>query len=475
MINELIKQGESKTVEFKERLPNGMQLAKTVSAFANRAGGQIIIGVSDNLSICGLDFNTLDETMDRISNMIHDHVVPMLLPEIFTYYYEKKALIVIKVFPGNATPYYLKSKGKQSGTYIRVGATNKQADLEMIQELERNRLNISYDEDISDEINATDLERLTQMLTDVLRKEISHKHLENLKLIKKSGDQTYFTHAADILIGKPDNCVIYCARFSDDSATEFYDRKEYRGNLIEQVDRVIVFLKNHLNLKGTISTGSLIRKDEMELPETILREAVINAVIHRDYSISGASIKVAVYDNRIDIISPGGLPKTITIEEIYAGRSEIRNKIIARIFKEAGLIEAWGSGIVRMVEICRAKGLGLPIIKEDGLFVCLTLPRRLSMLLSDSHKPKIIINRTGLSKSEIVAEENRQIFEVIKSNAYISQAEIAQLLDISESAVFRRLQALQGQGLIKRSGSKKTGHWVVIGKHLNTSPILKNL
>lgn len=143
------------------------------------------------------------------------------------------------------------------------------------------------------------------------------------------------------------------------------------------MNSAIGFIKSHINIAGIIKGSGLKRKDVLEIPEEVFREAILNAIIHRDYAISGSDIKVAVYNSRIDIVSPGGLPKSITIEEIYVGRSEIRNKVIARIFREAGIIEQWGSGIPRIREACQQEGLKAPELSEDGMFVKLTIFRKI--------------------------------------------------------------------------------------------------
>ncbi|MHB1377836.1 MAG: RNA-binding domain-containing protein, partial [Candidatus Humimicrobiaceae bacterium] len=343
MIKELINGGESKTVEFKEDFPQKNQISKTVCAFANRAGGYIVVGVNDRGDVKGLSNDLLDEYLDRISNIVHDSVYPMLIPELYTYKIDNKNVIVVQVYPGNMPPYYIKSDGKLKGTYIRVGKTNKQADSEMIQELERRRVNKTFDEDISREADEGSISNLIRILENALVKEVTKEKLENLNLLIAVGDVKYLSNAALIVLGEMDNCRIKCARFTGDSVLDFIDRKEYSGNLFGQLNSAIGFIKSHINIAGVISGSGLRRKDVLEIPEEVFREAVLNAIVHRDYSISGSDIKIAVYNSRIDVISPGGLPKSITVEEIYAGRSEIRNKIIARIFREAGIIEQWGS------------------------------------------------------------------------------------------------------------------------------------
>ena len=456
MIRELINSGESKKVEFKQDLSQKNQIPKTVCAFANRAGGYIIIGVSDDGDVVGVDDELLEDYLDRIANIIHDKVYPMVMPELYTYRINNKSVIVIQIYPGNAPPYYLKSEGKLKGTYVRVGKTNKQADIEMLQELERRRLNKSFDEDINREADSESIDKLARLLGNVLERDITDEKLKNLNLIVPSGDQWYLTNASLILMGQMDNCCIKCARFAGDMAIDFIDLKEYTGDIFGQLYSVIGFIKNHINMSGVISGSGLKRKDIFEIPEEVLREAVVNALVHRDYSISGSDIKIAVYNSRIDIISPGGLPKAITVDEIYAGRSELRNKTIARIFREAGIIEQWGSGIPRIRNICRREGIKPPEISEDGMFVKLTIYRR-NNRYTLHESPAVYF--TSTSKTNEIVKEKEMIYGLVKEKGDYTLKEIAEIAGISEQSAQRRLDALQKDNRIIRAGSKKKGVW----------------
>lgn len=459
MIKELINGGESKTVEFKEDFPQKNQISKTVCAFANRAGGYIVVGVNDRGDVKGLSNDLLDEYLDRVSNIVHDSVYPMLIPELYTYKIDNKNVIVVQVYPGNMPPYYIKSDGKLKGTYIRVGKTNKQADSEMIQELERRRVNKTFDEDISREADEGSISNLIRILANASVKEVTKEKLENLNLLIAVGDVKYLSNAALIVLGEMDNCRIKCARFTGDSVLDFIDRKEYSGNLFNQLNSAIGFIKSHINIAGVISGSGLRRKDVLEIPEEVFREAVLNAIVHRDYSISGSDIKIAVYNSRIDVISPGGLPKSITVEEIYAGRSEIRNKIIARIFREAGIIEQWGSGIPRIREACEQKGLKTPEISENGMFVKLTIYRRIKETEMNGKNAQSTIK---ISKGSKIGEEKERVYQLIKENGNCTVNDISRLISISEASVQRRLESLQKENRIRRLGSKKSGEWKII-------------
>lgn len=459
MIDTLIEIGESKTVEFKEIYPQKNQIEKTVCAFANRAGGYILIGVKDDGEIVGVDRELAEEYLEKIPNFLHDNVFPMMIPEIYTYNIGNKIVVVIQIYPGNRTPYYIKSKGKAKGTYVRVGRTNKLADDELLNELERRRYNKTFEEDTFREMTNIDFDNLKLTLEDILDKEITYEKLNNLHLVEKVGNISYLTNAGGIILGELTNCNIKCARFSGDSVINFIDKKEFSGDIISQLLNTINFIKNHINTAGIIKGSGLKRVDVQEIPDEVLREAVVNAIIHRDYSISGSDIKVAVYNEKIEIISPGGLPKTITVEEIYAGRSEIRNKIISKIFLRSGLIEQWGSGIPRMREMCKGIGLVEPELSEDGMFVKLTIHRaKHNTLLIKEDKVEY------LSKSSKMQSQKEEIMTLIDHKPELTVKEIGNKLNISLATVQRRLASLQSEGELLRVGSKKVGYWKVLKK-----------
>jgi len=458
MIADMIRQGESKTLEFKAEFPQKNQIAKTVCAFANRAGGYIIIGINDNGDVIGVEKDLIADYIDRIANIIHDSVFPMVLPEIYTYKISNKMVIIIRVFIGNTPPYYLKSDGRLKGTYLRVGKSNKLADRDMIRELERVSLKLTYDTDFYKPFNNEELNQLTDILEKPFERIIPKSELQKFGLISDNGSELYFTNAASIILGKGEHCKINCARFLGDSVVDFFDKKEFSGDIFSQIEGVIGFFKNHLNIAGIITGSGLKRNDSLEIPEEVLREAIINAVIHRDYSILGASIKVAIFNSSIEITSPGGLIRTITVEEIYQGLSEVRNSALAKVFAEAGLIELWGSGIPRIREMCAKIGLQEPELCEAGLFVRLTIYRR---------GDKVYVQEVGekynsdISKTTLVNREMEQIQSILKEDGTLTVKEISDRLGISVAAVQRRLESLQKMKRIKRVGSKKTGWWRV--------------
>ncbi|MBN2824163.1 MAG: putative DNA binding domain-containing protein [Campylobacterales bacterium] len=345
-IKELINNGETKRLEFKAQLPKNEAIVKTIIAFSNTSGGKLIIGVRDDREIVGIEDDDIFELKDRVSSLIFDSCYPNILPEIYTLNIDNRLLLVIEVFRGNLLPYYLKSEGKNQGTYIRIGATNRQASFENIVELERQRRNI-YNE------------------FEKIGKSCDSKKLQNMKLIKEVNGRLMPSNALGIVLGKFDNVMIKCARFKGTTMEHFIDKKEFSGTLFEILEDAIKFLQNHLHLSATIE--GLRRVEEYEIPLIALREIVLNAIIHRDYT-RNSDIKIAIYDDMVEIISVGGFVNGLTIEEIGNGRSELRNKVVANLFKELQLIESWGSGLEKVRNSCEQQGITFALA-EKGSFV----------------------------------------------------------------------------------------------------------
>jgi len=371
-IKQWIEKGEGKTIEFKRTLPDGNHIAKTVIAFSNMAGGKIIIGIEDKTAkVIGINDDEAMDFPDKISNIIHERCHPFILPEIYLVYINDAKVLVVEVFPGALKPYYLKNKGKRDGTYIRVGATNKKADMEMIMELERQKRNISFDEELDYELDekSLDMERLKSDFHRYTGRSLSQNDLLNLKILKEEHGKIYPTIGGLLLAGKTNYLEygrIKCARFKGTNMDIFIDQKEFTGPLYQQVEEAMKFAHIFIALSGKVE--GLQRIDRYEVPLEVIREAVVNAVVHRDYSISGSDIKFAIFDDRIEVTSPGDLPRSLEIEDIIAGRSEIRNKVIARFFKEIEFIEQWGSGIRKMLRLLKQDGLPDPQFRESGLF-----------------------------------------------------------------------------------------------------------
>jgi len=349
------QQPESRRMEFKEAFPKGDQLARTVVAFANGAGGKIVFGVrNEPREILGIADDELFSLEEKVSNHIFDRCTPAIIPEIYIQAVEGKNLLVVEIFPGSQKPYYIKSKGKYKGTYVRIGSTSRVVSQEMLESLERDKRKISFDAipvyDLSP--GDLDLKRFKEDYKNTSGHALNKEKLKNIGLLVSERDTFCPTHAAVLLSESPARKRLFpyakveCARFKGTDTKVFLDQATIEGPVYAAVEPCLAFIKKNIALSSKI--GEVYREDRWEYPLEAIREAITNAVIHRDYAILGSDIKVAIFDDMLEITSPGPLPGTLPIEELGTGRSEIRNRVLAPIFKDLKLIEAWGTGIQKM-------------------------------------------------------------------------------------------------------------------------------
>ena len=464
MLFKQIMNGESKTLEFKETLPKGNQIAKTAVAFSNYAGGKIVIGITDKREIIGIDSNCdIFKIKESLESQLIDSCSPLINFDIYTENINDKLLIVIEIFPGKMKPYYLKKYGRENGVFLRIGSSNRKANNDNILELERQRANISYDEEIDYNLDFKNLnlDPLKLKFSEV-GKELSFEKMINLGLIIQDGTQIRCTKGLGIILGKYENCEIKCARFKGIDMTYFIDKKEFNSDIFNNIKDIESFLKNHLNLRSEFE--GFQRRDILEIPPLALREAIVNAVVHRDYSNLGRDIKIAIYDHVVEIVSPGCLPNTLTIEEIYFGRSEIRNKVLARIFKELDYIEKWGSGLKRINTLCTESGIEAPTVKETGDSVSIIFKRtdkKTTGKAPDNHRittGKVPDNHRITTGKVSLSEIEKSVFDLIHDK--ITRKEIQNSLNISEGRVREILRTLQEKNFIEKLGSGRNTYYL---------------
>jgi len=375
-IENLLKQPEGKTLEFKRDLSSPKKLMKTLVAFANTAGGRVIIGVDDkNRAPVGV-IHPLDEE-ERLCSMIADAISPRLVPNVEMVTVEKKTLLVVEVFLSGARPHWVRAEGPETGVYVRLGSTNRQADRELIAELRRSVEGIAFDELPMPDLTVADLDLAALKSLFRGKHDLDEKEMQTLRLLTKDQGRLVPTRGAVLICGKerslhfPDAWV-QCGRFIGRDKARIFDHIDLHDHLPQAVDGILLFLKKHA-MRGA-DFSEVRRKDVWSIPLEILREVVINALVHADYSQRGAPLRVAFFDDRIEIENPGILLPGMTIEDMHRGVSKIRNHVIARIFRELNLIEQWGSGIPRILR--EAEKLGLPDLQmeEIGMRVRVTVP-----------------------------------------------------------------------------------------------------
>lgn len=378
MTPEEIKNGESKNVEFKVQLPDdSKKYMKTIVAYANTAGGKIIIGVDDiTKEIIGVDPKSVFQIMDKIANAVSDMCTPQIVPDISFQTVEGKCVVQIEIYPGQNRPYYIRKLGKENGTYVRVAGTSRPVDEAILKDLEYQGTGISFDELVNVETDYDEQDAFT-LCNDIQKyiaesrglsirkvREITVTNLENWGILKKNGQLYVPTNAFILLTNNTFRFAkIQCALFKGENRAVFIDRREFGGPIYTQIEEAYQFVLKHINLGATIE--GIVRKDRYELPPESIREAIINAVCHRSY-LEHSCVQVAVYDNRVEITSPGMLYGGLTMEQAIEGRSKIRNVCIAEAFSRMGIIEQWGTGFQRMIQGCKEYGVQEPEFIDMG-------------------------------------------------------------------------------------------------------------
>lgn len=419
---------ETENIEFKSQVTDNIY--KEVIAFANSDGGVIYIGFDDKGNASGID--NVDETYTRITNGIRDAIMPDVTMFI-KYTLQDKKIIKITVGEGSFKPYYLKSKGlKPSGVYIRQGASSVQASPEQIRQLIKDS-----DGDIFEEMRSIEQNLTFKKAENFFKKykvEFGKEKFRVLGIIDDS--DSLYTNLAKII---SDQCThtIKVAVFGNDTNTEFRDSKEFVGSIFEQLDEVFSYLS--LCNKTTATFKGLERIERTDYPEEALREALLNAIVHRDYSFSG-SIIINVNDNEMEFISIGGLLPGLSPDDIRSGISQPRNKKLAEIFHRLHLIESYGTGIRKIYALYSSCSVQ-PRIEVTFNTFKIVLP---NMNSAEN------LNSTPNGKE--VTPQMQKILDYIDDNGQITDGEIEELLRIKGTRRYNLVKQMEGEKLITTIG-----------------------
>lgn len=454
-IQDLIKQPESKTLEFKRDLSSLRPIVKTVVAFANTAGGMIVVGVEDDGKVIGVDDPFKME--EKITSVIADSIAPLIMPDIEFSTVEDKTLLIIRV-AHTIGPFYLKQAGEPNGILVRLGSTNRQASPQLIDEMYRQRTKQSFDELPCLGTTEKDFDpKLVNIVFDHFEHKPTIAKLKSLGLLVKYGNQTVPSNAGIILFANEEtrfhefaDARVSCARFAGTEKVDFIDRVDIDGGLLTAIEEVPKFVRRNTRMAAEIKT--MRRKDIPEYPTEAVREALLNALMHSDYATRGSRILVAIFSDRMDITNPGMLPLGITLEDFKNGVSSIRNKVIARIFEKMELVEQWGSGYKRIMDICASEGYPEPKWEEFGSAVRVTFyPHPATRILGTEKIPSRdqVGTKSGLSQynAELTDEEKILTF----CNTPRSVIELMELLGWKNRTKFKHkfIKPLIGQEKLK--------------------------
>lgn len=496
MTLEDIKCGESKNIEFKVQLPDdSKKYMKTIVAYANTSGGKIIIGVDDiTRSIVGVEPSSVFQIMDKIANAVSDMCAPQIVPDVTFQTIEGKCIVQIEIYPGQNRPYYIRSMGKENGTYIRVAGTSRPVDEAILKDLEYQGTGKSYDEIVNVEIDYDEKQAL-KLCNDIRKyiaeskelpinkvRKITVTNLENWGILKKNGQSFLTTNAFVLFTNNTFRFAkIQCALFKGEDRAVFIDRREFTGPIYDQIEEAYQFVLKHINLGATID--GIVRKDKYELPPESIREAIINSVCHRCY-LDHSCVQIAIYDNRVEITSPGMLYGGLTVEQAISGRSKIRNVCIAEIFSRMGIIEQWGTGLQRMIRGCREYGVQEPEFVDMGdAFRVIFYRTNIGTDIENMERFAVTdteIENTGIESrmadtenretgTEIIEDEllsvlsdtEKKVAKLILKNPEITQDKMAEVMGMSKNGIRYVMNKLKNKGILVRVGATKKGKWSI--------------
>ena len=411
--------------------------------------------------------------MDAIANAVSDSCEPAIIPDITLQTVDGKTVIVVEISEGRQRPYYIKALGREGGVYVRVAGTTRLADEYMVKELLFEGSNRYYDQALCTGLNITD-EDIDALCKAMKEQAVKNAHNEEQKasikdvgrqqlrswgvLIERDG-KDYPSNAFAILAGNGGlHVATQCGVFKGTTKAVFVDRREYTGPLWEQIDEAFQFVLRNIHLGATIV--GVYRQDIYEIPTDAIRELIINAMVHRSYLDHG-TIQVAVYDNRLEITSPGKLPMGQTLERMKEGYSKIRNEALAHAFSYMNLIEHWGSGIPRIIEKVKAAGLREPEFIGGEVDLRINIYR--GQVDINDVNAKVPDNTDKMPDSDKRVpdkEQEQRIYEYVLKYESITTAKAAEILGVKHRRARAVLMNLINGAYLKKQGAARSTVYV---------------
>ncbi len=428
---DLMRMHESETIELKEIY--APDLKKEVVAFANANGGIIYIGVQDNGEILGLD--NADFVMQHISNAIRENIRPdvSMFTNIEIVQKEDKSIIKITINQGTKKPYYLSDKGlKPSGVYIRSGTTSAPASEDAI------RMMIKMTDGDSFENNRSLIQELA---FSSLNKEMSLRQLEFSQVQMKnlgilSIDDIYTNMG--LLVSDQCKHSIKFAVFQGTDKLVFKDRKELTGSLFDQLADAFKTIDFYNSTKATFH--ELLRTDERDYPEDAVREALLNAIVHREYAFSGSTI-INLYSDRLEIISLGGLVSGMSLEAAMLGASQPRNEKLANLFYRMKLIEAYGTGISKIISCYKGLPTQPKFENVEGAF-------------------RVVLPNVHARSLNAEEEKYLPVLRLFEKQKEITRSDVEEALGVGTTHAVNTLKVMLSKELIKKVGSGRLTRYI---------------
>ena len=432
---------EGKTVELKREYVEDIK--KTVAAFANCDGGTIYIGINNDGSVCGV--SDADATMLRVTNTLRDAIRPDVMMFVDCNYTDMdgKTVVTVTVQRGTARPYYLQGKGiRPEGVYVRQGASTVPASDAAILSMIKETSGDSYEAARS--IN----QQLTFEYCSAFFKkrglELGPQQMRTLHLIGEDGT---FTNLA-FLLSEQCTHTIKAAVFEGSKKTVFKDRTELSGSLLEQLEATFDYINRYNRTRAEFQ--GLDRIESRDYPVAAVREALLNAIIHRDYSFSSSTL-ISIFDDRIEFVSIGGLIKGMSLDDIKLGVSALRNQYLANIFYRLRLIEAYGTGILKINESYSDSPIKPSIETTSNAFKIILPNLNYVKEKNDSARETIRPLKNSTEKEDRV----EAVVSLCQKNGFVIRKDIEQALHISQATAILLLREMVSDGLLVKKGTAK--------------------
>lgn len=431
-------QYESERIEYKSQMTDDVY--KEVIAFANTDGGVIYIGIDDKGNLNGID--NVDETYTRLTNGIHDAIAPDVTMFV-RYLLQDNKVIQIDVGEGSYKPYYLKSKGmKSNGVYVRQGASSVPASPDQIRRMIKDSYGDIFEEmrTVQQELSFEEAERTFK------RYKVDFSEEKYIALGLRNIHDDQYTNLAMIL---SDQCqhTTKIAVFGDEANISFKDAKEFGGSIFKQLDDSYAYLT--LCNRTAATFKGLERVELSDYPEDALREALLNALVHRDYSYSG-SIIINVNDSCIEFISIGGLLPDLSADDIRNGISQPRNRKLAEIFHRLRLIESYGTGIRKIYALYKNCAVQPRIEITTNTFK-LVLPN-----MNASGSVAESISDTAEKAPMVITPQMKKVIDYLAEYGEMTDEDMRELLNIKKTRSYLLARQMNGAGLIEIIGRGAT-------------------
>ena len=453
-----MKQFENVDLEFKEIYV--ADIKKEVIAFANSDGGVLYVGIRKDGTIAGVE--NPDDVMLKIAGSLKDSICPDIMPfvKICAVTREEKTVIEVTVEVGTNRPYYLQEKGlKPTGVYVRKGSSSQPLSDEGIREMIVEVNGDSYE----------NCRSMNQNLTfETLQEEMKKRNLDlgpaQMRTLHLIGEDGLYTNLALLL---SDQCehTIKAAVFQGSDKAIFRDRKEFSGSVLKQLQEAFQLIE--LLNKTQATFAGLERADKRDYPTEAVREALLNCIVHRDYSFSGSTL-INFYDDRMEFVSLGGLVSGISIEAIFMGVSQPRNSNLAAVFYRMKLIESYGTGIGKICRLYEEEQNRPQFDTAKGVFRVIlpncnekkAAPYKTERMVSYVKEPTAYY----VAENPVAMDYKENILRMASETGRIRRKDVEYLLGLKQTRAFNLLQELCEEGRLRSVGKGRSSYYEMVDK-----------